>query len=579
MSLGAFIRWVSGWLRRQPLPALMAIVAIAAAAMCGVGYYAYGTYDYVQHDNDFCLSCHLMQDPFERFARSAHRGLGCKACHQPTLIERSTMGLTQIVENPDSLGVHAEVPNAVCEDCHVKGDPEVWTVIASSAGHRIHLESTDSVLEGIRCVECHSTSVHEFASVDRTCAQSSCHVESTVRLGAMSDLTIHCVACHSFSEPTPAGDGAAEFQAALAPDRDTCLSCHEMRVLVEMPDPDPHGGSCAACHNPHTQDTPADAAETCASAGCHDSAEGLTPFHEGVADHVGVDCLYCHQAHDFAVDGSNCTACHTRILEDDPSVPRGRGGGAGAIAVPDPPRRAAVRQAALTLHADVAPFAAWSAAVPGMSTPRGAPTAQGAPTSQEAPTFLHSRHADYACTDCHSSATTHGAVTVSTIEGCRDCHHTERVDQTCASCHEESGSTTDPHPVAQTFRLLGGEVQRIVPFDHGRHGSEDCATCHTEGLGLSAAPQVCASCHEDHHEPERACMSCHEPVPAEAHPIERAHVTCTGSGCHTDGPFTTVPRTRQVCLGCHQDLVDHRPEEPNCAQCHALPDPGSDVLQ
>jgi hypothetical protein len=352
-----------------------------------------------------------------------------------------------------------------------------------------------------------------------------------------------------------------------------------MRVLVDMPDPDPHEGACAACHNPHTQDTPADAAETCASAGCHDSAEGLTPFHEGVADHVGVDCLYCHQAHDFAVDGSDCTACHTRILDDDPSVPRGRGGGAGAMAVPDPPRRAAVRQAALTLHADVAPFAAWSAAAPGMSIRDAAPTLQEAPTSQEATTFLHSRHADYACADCHSSATTHGAVTVSTVEGCRDCHHTERVDQTCASCHEESGSTTDPHAVAQTLRLLGEEVQRILPFDHELHASEECATCHTEGLGLSAAPLDCASCHDDHHEPERSCMSCHEPVLAEAHPIERAHVTCAGSGCHTDGPFTTVPRTRQVCLGCHQDLVDHRPEEPDCAECHALPDPGSDDLQ
>ena len=36
---------------------------------------------------------------------------------------RSQMALTQILENPDSLSIHAEVPNERCESCHVDGDP------------------------------------------------------------------------------------------------------------------------------------------------------------------------------------------------------------------------------------------------------------------------------------------------------------------------------------------------------------------------------------------------------------------------------------------------------------------------
>ena len=49
---------------------------------------------------------------------------------------RSQMALTQILQNPDELSVHAEVPNEKCADCHVEGDPEKWAIVAASAGHR-----------------------------------------------------------------------------------------------------------------------------------------------------------------------------------------------------------------------------------------------------------------------------------------------------------------------------------------------------------------------------------------------------------------------------------------------------------
>ena len=71
------------------------------------------------------------------------------------------------------ISVHADVPNRTCAECHIEGDPERWRVIANSVGHRVHLESSE--LDGLQCVECHATSIHEFAPIDQTCAQSGCH--------------------------------------------------------------------------------------------------------------------------------------------------------------------------------------------------------------------------------------------------------------------------------------------------------------------------------------------------------------------------------------------------------------------
>ena len=165
------------WRRLLGLPrTAIAVIALSLLAVLGAGaYYGYRMYDYIEHDNEFCLTCHLMSEPYERFAKSAHRDLGCKSCHKPTLAGRSKMALTQIIENPDELEEHASVPDSKCEACHVKGDPEKWAQIASTAGHRVHLESKDSSLQGLQCVNCHSSSVHEFAATDKTCGQSGCH--------------------------------------------------------------------------------------------------------------------------------------------------------------------------------------------------------------------------------------------------------------------------------------------------------------------------------------------------------------------------------------------------------------------
>ena len=504
-------------LTRLPPAVLITIAAIAVVGVAVGGVLLYRTYDYVQHDNEFCMSCHLMRDPFDRFAQSAHRGLGCKACHQPTMMVRTQMALTQILEAPDEILTHAEVPNEVCAECHVRGDPDRWQLIAASAGHRVHLESREPSLRGLQCVECHSSSLHEFASSDRTCAQAGCHESVEVRLGRMGALTIHCASCHDFNAPVAADAPADTLAVALRPQREQCLSCHAMRTMMrDFPEHDPHAGACGACHDPHEQTTPAQAVQSCAVGGCHSQVEAETPFHRGLSPSVLTNCTACHTAHEFAAP-TDCMQCHQDIH---------------------------TRTAVTTMQV-------------------GRPRA-------EAMDFRHAQHRSVDCAACHQTTDRHGAVSITSFAECRDCHHTPPVAQPCTRCHER-GALTGSFDVAQTMRLsVAPRPQtRTLPFDHARHLGEACSACHAPGPAQSPANVSCRSCHQEHHRPDTDCMACHQTPPDGAHTL-RSHITCTGAGCHQPSPFDGAPQTRQVCLSCHTDLVTHMPGR-NCVDCHIVP--------
>jgi nitrate/TMAO reductase-like tetraheme cytochrome c subunit len=603
---------ILGWLSRLSLPMLAAIGVVLAGGVGAGGFYAYRTYNYVQHDNQFCLSCHLMEHPYQKFSRSAHRGLGCHACHQPTFLARSSMALTQIIENPESLDVHAEVPNARCESCHVKGDPKKWRIIENTAGHKVHLESKNPKLKGLQCVTCHGVSLHEFTAVDQTCAQAGCHSDIKVRLGDMTDLTVHCQVCHSFVAPVDSvsKSEAANAVDALLPNQSECLSCHAMRMAMKMPNPDPHQGKCASCHNPHVQKTPQDAWKSCTKAGCHTQPDTLTPFHRGLPPGVLESCQTCHKAHDFSLNGNDCGSCHKNIaqgIQPPPGFHR-----EGMRLVPDsgrtppdtgrtlprdepwpkqisarpagtfttgPPKGGAVGPLAM---ADLALYlrdvGALRASRAGQQTPpdtqRTSATQQQMPRiPPQGPTFNHAQHRTVSCTRCHQSTGEHGGLVIKTLEDCRNCHHTQPVADDCVVCHDSPDRLTKKFSMPQVMKFsFGKTVHRDLTFTHAPHKALDCSECHTEGPDRSAQAIQCSSCHAQHHQPTNDCTVCHRQPPPSAHPPEVAHVTCTGSSCHKAPPFKTVPRTRQACLVCHQDLRDHRPGQ-ECADCHLMPAP------
>ena len=188
--------------------------------MVGAGVKAY---DYVMHDNDFCRGCHIFVPSGQAFVRpdtgtyllvnkveGKHDSLSCHACH-PFEIKAQTKELFYwIVERPDQVPPHAKVPRETCEQCHKQGEAkETWQRIATTAGHRTHLESDSSALKDVACLTCHARSAHRFQPADTTCAQQGCHLTDDVkiRLGRMAvrfDAGEPATPTRSSSTATPA---------------------------------------------------------------------------------------------------------------------------------------------------------------------------------------------------------------------------------------------------------------------------------------------------------------------------------------------------------------------------------------
>lgn len=189
-------------------------------------------------------------------------------------------------------------------------------------------------------------------------------------------------------------------------------------------------------------------------------------------------------------------------------------------------------------------------------------------------TFDHAKHVDVGCTDCHVMRIEHGALVDHGVSDCEGCHHTaERAKDDCAACHLVDDMKEEVFTIQRTFAFSVSEdsIDREIPFTHVTHEERECVDCHAEGPSLAVPDLDCQGCHEEHHaETVSGCMGCHEQPPDDAHTAE-LHVSCSGSGCHEESPVEASPRTRVGCLWCHEEQVDHEPEE-NCAGCHFMPE-------
>jgi nitrate/TMAO reductase-like tetraheme cytochrome c subunit len=539
-------------------------VAVLALVGAGLGWQSWS---FMQHDNEFCQSCHVMDVPFEKFTTSEHSKLQCHDCHQQPISASIRQVYLWVLDRPEDIGEHAPVPNTVCGTCHIQQHPDsVWQRIVATAGHRVHLES-DS-LPDLMCVKCHGIEVHRFVPVDQTCGQSGCHEpeKTQIVLGSMAGQNdLHCVACHRFTAPVTEEAALDTARAALVPHQEQCFSCHQMRDQLVTFDPElePHDAVCGTCHDPHTQESPELADESCASSSCHANADTLTPFHRGLAPDVASDCVGCHRAHTFLVEGENCAACHANIAgarrQQSERTPRRPASGLATavpgMAEPDVPIRL------VSLYVD-------------LRDRRAAPpvTRRRSAAQQIQPGFDHASHSGISCTDCHAFDTSHGAITPTAERGCMECHHTAPVvNRGCETCHATSSA---PRAVSMAMRLgvWSGAQTREVRFDHDEHSQVACATCHTEGTAR-AVSTTCATCHTEHHAADTDCTRCHAPPSPDAHTIAVHTEGCAGSGCHEDRTIAGIPRTRSFCLSCHQDMEQHEPGR-NCATCHQVPDAG-----
>lgn len=535
---GRLLLWVNSLSRGWLLAGASVFGLIVMLASVGM----YRAYDYVQHDNNFCVSCHLMVEPYERFKRSAHRELGCKACHRPNIVERTRMALTQVLETPDSIAQHAHVPRETCAECHVNGNPDKWKQIANSVGHRVHLESTNPNLKNVECVDCHAPGIHEFAPVDRTCGQAGCHEKVSVRLGKMSNLAIHCTSCHDFTKPVSAVLRGKNLKDEITPRGNDCFSCHAMRerAAVGFPEDQAHNAVCGSCHNPHDQSTPAEAVRTCTPGGCHTRVDTVSAMHRGLGAGVMQNCTACHKAHTWKVSADACTSCH---------APDALDGGAPIKRIDGKPEPMSIVGAALLpIQLSIALLAQMSS----VNQP-----------------FQHKPHKAVQCKACHATSDGHGVVKTGAVANCGGCHHAATNVARCTSCHA-SGKLTRTFTRAFDAKLTVANTTRpkTLTFAHTTHTGVDCRSCHKNAARMRAVPS-CEACHEDHHTELRTCTTCHTNANQVKEHNREAHLTCIGSGCHKTTVNGSLQTQRNVCLVCHAGQVNHEPAG-DCASCHMI---------
>ena len=579
----AIARWL-GTRERGVRLVMLGTVGTVLLLVVGTGLAAH---DYMMHDNDFCKGCHIFVPSGQAFVRpdtgtyllvnkveGAHDSLSCHACHPFNLKNQTQELFFWIADRPEQVPPHAKVPRRICEECHVQGDAkETWQRVASTAGHRIHLESDSTALKDVACLTCHARTAHRFQPADTTCAQQGCHLTDDVRirLGRMAvkfepgnidpnEEALYCNSCHQFTAEAQfvTRDSAL---STLRPGEGQCFGCHEMRELADEFDAakDPHGGTCGMCHNPHTDVKPGDALKSCADAGCHGDWRAVT-FHVGAAHRrVAQRCETCHQPHAARVDASDCTGCHETVRE------RGVG-----------------RTPPMPFDTTEALRRSTSLVEPGRSRGQGDARppddpveARVAPPAFPADTFSHQRHRRLACITCHTTASRTRTLTFEPPRGCQICHHQRPAENDCSACHQTE-ELSAALPVQVRVEVAGHPVRpRPASFAHEQHASVKCTECHASVVTLAAdsAVATCASCHDSHHAKDQDCASCHRTaeITAAHQPPVDAHRGC--DECHAGATVAALEPSRSFCLACHAPSTDHYPQR-QCTACHLQATPG-----
>ena len=177
--------------------------------------------------------------------------------------------------------------------------------------------------------------------------------------------------------------------------------------------------------------------------------------------------------------------------------------------------------------------------------------------------------------------------------GCFRCHDGKHVSEdgrtirrNCEICHTMPESSPSTHwaeaiPVGEEWdswhpwdlKYQHAEMNCNVCHDGGLPPARDCATCH-EQKGVSEYDEnvgmgdfECSECHQNLQsvQPVTECLECHDGELTELHVDIEDHEDAGCLTCHT--PHTWVVKGRETCYECHDDKVDHNPED-NCIDCH-----------
>lgn len=422
------------------------------------------------HGTQECLSCHRPHED------AKPQSAPCADCHSQVHTNHATKDKT---------------PTQVCQTCHADQHASAaaaGTGCASCHSTQQPLIPATALFDGghTACIGCHRP--HDFdPKLAGDCR--TCHGDQNVIGGGRIAAHDRCISCHA-----PHDVKASPAQA--------CASCHQS----VHPDHPKRGeaGTCVGCHDPHPATAHAgSSAKNCSS--CHQFAAS------DKAAHGGVECVKCHQPHQFKLQQAQhavCSGCHAARVQQV-TVNAGH-------------------QACQSCHAGL-PHRP-------QAMMKGCPTCHQSEQAQ-----VNAGHQQ--CQSCHEPHS--GA----RQKDCASCHKPEAATapkghQACTSCHQ-------PHSGS-----LGGKV---------------CATCHKQE---AASPhgklqQGCTNCHRPHG-PDGvasapACTTCHERAKLPGLHSEPKHQPC--NRCHS-GHGEEPSMLREACLSCHQDRKTHFPEAKRCANCH-----------
>lgn len=241
----------------RPTKSLKATVVLFLIVMAGIALSAAKLYSDDSKDeaefigSDQCLSCHDGVD--QSFMKTKHSILflnegpdskrGCEGCHGP--------GSKHLEDAPEGIirfnGDSVEKENAMCLNCHAKGDKQNWRMSAHAG-------------EDMACADCHSPhgkvserSAREKKEIKYLLVDSevdlclSCHQEKRAEFSKPSHMPVlegkmACSDCHS-----PHNNSALEMDRVDA----SCVNCHQEKAGPFLYDHDAASESCLNCHESH----------------------------------------------------------------------------------------------------------------------------------------------------------------------------------------------------------------------------------------------------------------------------------------------------------------------------------------
>jgi len=276
-----------------------------------------------------CLSCHEIQEPYNRWAESVHREVSCKRCHGGAL----TSGIHGLRENLNRLLSHFRdtshddmrlseqqvvAINDQCGQCHAQEFAH-WR----SGGHgidysTIFLDEKHNRAEQVAedCLRCHGMFFE--GSVADVIEPLDTKGPWRLKDPSLADRpVIPCLACHQIHVAGQPFAGSAERREkesdATAADRRGTVCLYSRRehahfAAADLPVPkihdygrpvqvatDPRQRVCVQCHAP----------DAFGQAGTSDDR---TP----VGVHEGLSCAACHAPHSNDAR-SSCTQCHPKL--------------------------------------------------------------------------------------------------------------------------------------------------------------------------------------------------------------------------------------------------------------------------